>query len=126
MSIHKLTAGSGYDYLTRQVAALDATDKGHTGLAAYYTERGESPGMWTGTGLEGIDGLTDGDPVTAEQMRALFGCGLHPLAELGQRVQTAAEQRSHLRGGHRVAGGQAVDPVQPCADPDPGRLTRSV
>ena len=28
MSLHKLTAGSGYDYLTRQVAALDATDKG--------------------------------------------------------------------------------------------------
>ena len=26
MSIHKLTAGSGYDYLTRQVAALDATE----------------------------------------------------------------------------------------------------
>ena len=29
MSIHKLTAGSGYDYLTRQVAAFDATSKGH-------------------------------------------------------------------------------------------------
>ena len=27
MSIHTLTAGSGYDYLTRQVAALDATEK---------------------------------------------------------------------------------------------------
>jgi hypothetical protein len=26
------------------------------------------------------------------------------LAELGQRVQAAAEQRSHLLGGHRVAG----------------------
>jgi hypothetical protein len=39
MSLHKLTAGSGYDYLTRQVAALDATDKGRTGLATYYTER---------------------------------------------------------------------------------------
>jgi hypothetical protein len=39
MSLHKLTAGSGYDYLTRQVAALDATEKGHTGLASYYTER---------------------------------------------------------------------------------------
>ena len=37
MSVHKLTAGSGYDYLTRQVAALDATEKGHTGLASYYT-----------------------------------------------------------------------------------------
>jgi hypothetical protein len=85
MSIHKLTAGSGYDYLTRQVAALDATEKSHTGLASYYTERGETPGMWVGSGLDGIDGLTVGDPVTAEQMRALFGCGLHPLAELRQQ-----------------------------------------
>jgi conjugative relaxase-like TrwC/TraI family protein len=80
MSIHKLTAGSGYDYLTRQVAALDATDKGHTGLAGYYTERGESPGVWTGAGMAGIDGLAAGDVVTAEQMQALFGAGLHPLA----------------------------------------------
>jgi conjugative relaxase-like TrwC/TraI family protein len=85
MSIHKLTAGCGYDYLTRQVAALDATDKGHTGLASYYTERGETPGVWIGSGLDGIDGLAAGDPVTAEQMRALFGCGLHPLAELRQQ-----------------------------------------
>src|SRR5215216_5996890 len=82
MSLHKLTAGSGYDYLTRQVAALDATDKAHIGLASYYTERGESPGVWIGSGM---DGLAAGDPVTAEQMRALFGCGLHPLAELRQQ-----------------------------------------
>ena len=85
MSIHKLTAGSGYDYLTRQVAALDATEKGHVPLASYYTERGESPGVWIGSGLAGIDGLKAGDPVTAEQMRALFGVGLHPLA--AQRQQ---------------------------------------
>jgi hypothetical protein len=85
MSLHKLTAGSGYDYLTRQVAALDATEKGHTGLASYYAERGESPGVWIGSGMDGIDGLAAGDPVTAEQMRALFGCGLHPLAELRQQ-----------------------------------------
>jgi conjugative relaxase-like TrwC/TraI family protein len=85
MSVHKLTAGSGYDYLTRQVAALDATEKGHTGLASYYTERGEAPGVWIGSGMNGIDGLAAGDPVTAEQMRALFGCGLHPLAELRQQ-----------------------------------------
>jgi conjugative relaxase-like TrwC/TraI family protein len=85
MSLHKLTTGAGYDYLTRQVAALDATEKGHTGLASYYTERGETPGVWIGSGLDGIDGLTAGDPVTAEQMRGLFGCGLHPLAELRQQ-----------------------------------------
>jgi hypothetical protein len=85
MSLHKLTAGSGYDYLTRQVAALDSTEKGHTRLASYYTERGESPGVWIGSGLDGIDGLAAGDSVTAEQMRALFGCGLHPLAERRQQ-----------------------------------------
>jgi conjugative relaxase-like TrwC/TraI family protein len=86
MSIHKLSAGSGYDYLTRQVAALDATEKGHVGLASYYTEGGEAPGAWIGSGMAGIDGLSVGDAVTAEQMRALFGAGLHPLAtqRLGQ------------------------------------------
>src|SRR4030095_15220065 len=57
----------------------------HIGLASYYTERGESPGVWIGSGMDGIDGLDVGDPVTAEQMRALFGCGLHPLAELRQQ-----------------------------------------
>jgi hypothetical protein len=81
MGLHKLTAGSGYNYLTRQVAALDATEKGHVGLAAYYTERGESPGVWVGSGIDGIDGVDAGDPVTAEQMRNLFGHGLHPLAD---------------------------------------------
>ena len=79
MSIHKLSAGSGYDYLTRQVAALDATGKGHVGLASYYTERGESPGLWVGSGMAAID-LSAGDAVIAEQMKALFGAGLHPLA----------------------------------------------
>jgi hypothetical protein len=53
MSVHKLTAGSGYDYLTRQVAALDATEKGHTGLAA-TTPNGVSPlGCGSGPGWTG-------------------------------------------------------------------------
>jgi hypothetical protein len=92
MSIDKLSAGSSYDYLTRQVAALDSTEKGNTGLAAYYADRGEAPGVWIGSGVAGIDGLTAGDPVTAEQIRALFGCGLHPLAEL--RIQQLEGQSS--------------------------------
>jgi conjugative relaxase-like TrwC/TraI family protein len=85
MSIHKLTAGSGYDYLTRQVAALDATEKGHVPLTSYYTKHGETPGVWIGSGLAGVDGLQAGDPVTAEQMQALFGVGLHPVAAQRQR-----------------------------------------
>ncbi len=80
MTVHKLTAGSGYDYLTRQVAAQDATEKGHTGLADYYSAKGEAPGVWVGSGLAGIEGLQAGDVVTAEQMAALFGAGHHPLA----------------------------------------------
>ena len=80
MGLHKITAGTGYDYLTRQVAAQDSTEKGHTGLASYYSERGETPGVWLGSGMAGIDGLDAGDVVTAEQMQALFGSGHHPLA----------------------------------------------
>jgi DNA primase catalytic core len=111
MSLHKLTAGSGYDYLTRQVAALDATDKGHTGLASYYTEKGETPGVWVGSGMAGIDGLDAGDVVTADHMQNLFGAGYHPLAtqrtkELDLRIgrpdvpsPTEAERRSATRLG---------------------------
>ena len=109
MSLHKLTAGSGYDYLTRQVAALDATEKGHTGLASYYTERGETPGVWIGSGLDGIDGLTAGDPVTAEQMRALFGCGLHPLAELRQQQLEGPDLTPTRLAGNDPAGGAVQD-----------------
>jgi hypothetical protein len=60
MSIHKLTAGSGYDYLTRQVAALDATDRGHIGLASYYSERGEKPGCGSAPAWTGLTGLPPG------------------------------------------------------------------
>lgn len=81
MSLHKIPAGSGYDYLTRQVAVQDTSERGHLGLASYYTERGETPGQWMGSGIAGIDGLTAGDIVTAEQMQNLFGAGLHPLAQ---------------------------------------------
>jgi len=49
------------------------------------TPSGRVTGVWIGPGLDGIDGLTAGDPVTTEQIRALFGCGLHPLAELRQQ-----------------------------------------
>ena len=36
MTLHKLTAGDGYTYLTRQVAAFDATVRGRAGLGDYY------------------------------------------------------------------------------------------
>ena len=79
MTLHKLAAGSGYTYLTRQVAAHDATEIRQAGLASYYEEKGESPGRWMGSGLAGLD-LALGDAVTEEQMKLLFGQGRHPCS----------------------------------------------
>ncbi|SEK61646.1 DNA primase, catalytic core [Blastococcus sp. DSM 46786] len=90
MSLHKLTAGDGYTYLTRQVAAQDATERGHAGLGDYYSQRGESPGVWTGSGLTGLTGVSAGQPVDEAQMKALFGEGCHPDAERLERDALAA------------------------------------
>ncbi|ORV08063.1 TrwC relaxase [Mycolicibacterium fallax] len=54
MGNHKLTAGDGYLYLLRQIAASDATHRGRSKLADYYTAKGESPGTWLGRGLAGL------------------------------------------------------------------------
>lgn len=104
MSMHKLTAGTGYEYLTRQVAAMDATDKGRVSLADYYSAKGESPGRWLGSGLAGLASCGAGrtlehtapwaveanSVVTTEQMKALFGEGRHPNADEIERTYTGA------------------------------------
>lgn len=97
MGLHKLTAGDGYLYLIRQVAAADGTDLGRASLADYYTSKGETPGHWTGSGLSSLAQPAGRDPhsqlvsqlwsvpagseVTEDQMKALFGEGLHPNAD---------------------------------------------
>jgi len=78
MTIHKITAGDGYTYLTRQVAAGDSSPERGKSAAAYYTETGNPPGAWMGRGL---DALGVSGRVSEEQMTALFGLGLHPNAE---------------------------------------------
>ncbi|MBS9535579.1 relaxase domain-containing protein [Mycobacterium sp. M1] len=95
VSIHKLTAGDGYTYLTRQVAAGDATHRGRAELGDYYSQKGESPGRWMGRGLaafasapkgwadldkQGLWQVRPDTAVTEAQMLALFGLGLHPNA----------------------------------------------
>lgn len=102
MGLHKLTAGDGYLYLIRQVAACDATDRGRPSLAQYYSEKGESPGRWMGRGLAALGrpvsrdaadplvakywGVEAGSKVSEGQMKALFGEGLHPNADQITRV----------------------------------------
>ncbi len=82
MGLHKLTAGDGYEYLTRQVAAADSTERGATSLADYYSEKGESPGRWAGSGLADLGSVAPGQQVSEAQMKALFGEGLHPNADV--------------------------------------------
>ena len=94
VSLHKLSAGSGYDYLTRQVAVQDSTELGRSQLADYYSAKGEAPGRWMGSGLDGIDGIEAGDVVTAEQMLRLFGHGCNPITEapLGRRFAILTDE----------------------------------
>jgi hypothetical protein len=78
MTIHVLHAGSGYLYLVRSVAAHDGHLAAGESLASYYTASGQPPGCWAGAGAGrlGVAGL-----VTEEQMRSLFGEGMHPNAD---------------------------------------------
>ena len=93
VSLHKLTAGDGYTYLTRQVAASDGTDRGYTSLGDYYSAKGESPGRWWGSGLES---LGTGGPVSEKQMLNLFGQGIHPDADRIIQEQYAPVSYTHL------------------------------
>lgn len=89
-SLHKLTAGDGYTYLTRQVAVTDSTQRGRSTLVDYYSEKGERPGRWLGNGLTGLGSVRLGDQVTEAQMRAIFGEGRHPDADSIQKRVIAA------------------------------------
>ena len=106
MGLHKLTAGDGYLYLIRQVAGSDGTDRGHASLADYYSSKGETPGKWMGRGLAALGkplardpsdplvaklwSVPEGSEVSEDQMKALFGEGLHPNAEAITRHLTGS------------------------------------
>ena len=115
MSIVKLSAGRAYDYLTRQVAAMDSTELGRMKLADYYQAAGEAPGRWTGSGLAGL-GMKPGDEVTAEQMRYLFAQGCHPLSDqlidaLGPEASDRDKARA-IRLGQKFPDFEKATPFQ--------------
>ncbi|MGW6196997.1 MobF family relaxase [Kribbella sp. NPDC055110] len=81
LSIHRLTAGDGYTYLLKHVAAGDVDRRMATPLTAYYTSSGYPAGRWLGRGLSGVGNgqLTTGSEVTERQMAALFGRAEDPF-----------------------------------------------
>ncbi|MEV6558307.1 MobF family relaxase [Nocardia sp. NPDC051756] len=91
MTIHRLHAGDGYQYLTSQVASGDRLRDRTRDLTDYYLESGTPPGIWLGTGAARLD--VSGN-VTEAQMQALFGEGLHPQADAIIAAEIAASRTS--------------------------------
>lgn len=80
MSLRAVHAGTGYQYLLRSVATHDAPKESGQALSDYYAAKGTPPGRWIGSGLDGLAShqVRSGAQVTASQMAALYGEGLHP------------------------------------------------
>jgi len=78
MTIHKLSAGDGYLYYSREIATGDERRIGDRRIGDYYTAEGNPPGVWVGAGAAqlGVAGF-----VSESQMKALYGEGLHPNAD---------------------------------------------
>lgn len=92
VSMRVMSAGDGYKYLLRTVAAGDGDRSLTTPLTRYYAEQGSPPGRWVGQGLGGIGAgqLSTGDQVTEAQLQLLVGMGRDPITgdPLGRAYQS--------------------------------------
>ena len=103
VTISKMSAGKGYEYFLRTVAAGDGDRSLSTPLTRYYTEDGTPPGRWVGSGIASLEShLKVGDEVAEEQLRLLIGEARHPVTgqDLGRRYRDVQGAR----------GGQASTP----------------
>ena len=81
VSMRVMSAGDGYKYLLRTVAAGDGARSLSTPLTRYYTEEGTPPGRWMGAGVTSLSsGIRIGDTVTETQLQLLIGMGRHPVS----------------------------------------------
>ena len=75
-----MSAGDGYKYLLRTVAAGDGDRSLSTPLTRYYAEEGSPPGSWLGAGVAALGGLiAAGDQVSESQLQLLVGMGRNPV-----------------------------------------------
>lgn len=117
MTIRPMSAGRGYEYLLKTVAASDGNRDLGTPLTRYYTESGSPPGTWLGTGLASLDdgtgtGVDEGSTVTEEHLVRLLGQGVHPVtgAKLGHAYPSLRPPRERI--ADRVA---KLSPDMPAA-----------
>jgi len=104
VSMRVMSAGDGYKYLLKSVAAGDRDRSLSTPLTRYYTEAGTPPGYWMGSGLGrlGHGELVGGAPVSEAQLQLLIGMGHDPITgdPLGRAYQQFASVAERI--GQRV------------------------
>ncbi|WGY00492.1 MobF family relaxase [Nocardioides sp. QY071] len=109
VSMRRMSAGCGYQYLLRSVAAGDGARALTTPLTRYYTEVGTPPGRWLGSGVAvfGAGQLRPGMQVTEEQLALLVGMGRDPITgeQLGRAYPSYKRLSERIK--ERVA---ALDP----------------
>jgi conjugative relaxase-like TrwC/TraI family protein len=83
VSMRVMSAGDGYKYLLRTVAAGDGQRSLSTPLTRYYSAKGTPPGRWMGSGLPGLGSgrILEGAEVTEAQLQRLIGLGRDPVDE---------------------------------------------
>ncbi|HJC29067.1 MobF family relaxase [Nocardioides sp. L-11A] len=81
VSMRVMSAGDGYKYLLRTIAAVDGDRELSTPLTRYYVEAGTPPGQWLGSGVVslGKGQLAVGDRVSEAQLQLLMGMGRDPI-----------------------------------------------
>ena len=112
-----MSAGDGYKYLLRTVAAGDGDRSLSTPLTRYYAEEGAPPGRWLGAGVRGLGGgrIAEGDQFSEAQLQLLVGMGRDPVT--GEALGKAYPQYKTTteRIEARIAG----------LDPDSGPAARA-
>lgn len=118
VSMHKMSAGDGYQYLLRSVVAGDGDRRLSTPLTRYYSEAGTPPGRWMGSGVGefGLGEIKPGSVVSEPQLQLLLSMGRDPVTgeQLGSAYQTfdtvkrrvedrVAELNPHLDDEERAA-----------------------
>ena len=81
VSMRVMSAGDGYKYLLRTVAAGDGDRSLSTPLTRYYNAEGTPPGRWLGAGVAmlGSGRISAGDKVSEAQLQLLVGMGRDPI-----------------------------------------------
>jgi conjugative relaxase-like TrwC/TraI family protein len=106
VSLRRMSAGNGYQYLLRSVAAGDGNRALSTPLTRYYAEVGTPPGRWMGSAVRVLGGgrLEPGMAATEEQLALLIGMGRDPVTgeQLGRAYPEYASLASRIR--ERVDG----------------------